>query len=342
MAKELIAVEDFQIAEEFLATLRRSLSRWSDTDNLQVDWVFRGQWKDYELLPSAFRDNEWNSTTTLLGRKISQLDHDPRWTHGVLTDLAAPAITKPDDLPQTEWDDRMRMATLHCAAHASLIRDFVLVAQRAGQAIEFPDYLHHLFAPADPPTAKSFMTRFFNGIDLRTAEAHPKIDPIFAIAQHHGVPTALMDWTRNPLIAAYFAAERVTKQTPEKGQNICIYAMHRAAYRGPDYRGLKRLKAITVPPLVVRFLDAQEGLFTWCPIAYHTLLETGSYPTLDDILHKEADVLPKPSLIKLTLPQDQADDLLKLLWREHVTLAHLMPTFDHVRESLMVQSLWYQ
>jgi hypothetical protein len=186
------------------------------------------------------------------------------------------------------------------------------------------------------------MTRFFNGLDLRTAKGHPNIDPVFAIAQHHGVPTTLMDWTRNPLIAAYFAAEKVTRQKPEKGKSICVYALHTASYRGPNLRGQKNLKALTVPPRVVRFLDAQEGLFTWCPSAYHMLLETGRYPKLDDILQREQNVLPKPSLIKLTLPQEQADDLLKLLWREHVTLAHLMPTFDHVSRSLMVQSVWYQ
>jgi hypothetical protein len=99
-----------------------------------------------------------------------------------LKELAAPRVTKPVSLEQAEWDNRVKIASLHCAAHASLIRDFVLVAHDAGHHIDYPDHLLHLFAKEDPPGAVSYMARFFNGLNLRTASDTPRLDSIFAVA----------------------------------------------------------------------------------------------------------------------------------------------------------------
>jgi hypothetical protein len=253
-------------------------------------------------------------------------------------ELANPDLQKVPGVSQEEWERRLDIATLDCAAHANLIRDFAMIAAGAGHPVQVPEYLVHLFARAEP-SLTSYMSRFFNGKDVQTDEGLPRLEPIFAIAQHHGVPTGLLDWSRNPLVAAYFAAEHITHNEPDDNENMCVFVLHMSAFKGHKHFS-KYLKSYSVPPRIVAFLDAQEGQFSWCPLAYHMFMETGTYPALDDVLPK-IDHVERPTLIKVTLPQNKALDVLRILWREHVSLAHLMPTFDHVYRTLLVQSQFY-
>lgn len=82
-----------------------------------------------------------------------------------------------------------------------------------------------------------------------------------ALAQHHGLPTRLMDWTRNPLVAAYFAVEE------QNAGDSVVYAYRSAkrigSLRGDPF-GVSAVERF-IPRHVTPRITAQAGLFTIHP-----------------------------------------------------------------------------
>jgi hypothetical protein len=69
-------------------------------------------------------------------------------------------------------------------------------------------------------TMRDFVRMSIPYLDLRNISHLEQ----WTIAQHHGLPTRFLDWTENPLIAAYFATENSGER------DVVIYAMDKTQF----------------------------------------------------------------------------------------------------------------
>ncbi|MBN1809800.1 MAG: FRG domain-containing protein [Planctomycetes bacterium] len=72
--------------------------------------------------------------------------------------------------------------------------------------------------------------------------AAPYVEPhlltgmnLLTVMQHHGVPTRLLDWTLNPLVALFFAVHRPTGEAVDNDKKPCVWVMDPRALNSLTY-----------------------------------------------------------------------------------------------------------
>lgn len=314
-ASSCIEMKYCTTAQEFLGFLSLANPIWGT--GLSHPWLFRGHADEkWKLIPPSWRPQATEFYDPLVRR---------------FTTLAARCLKERHSALENQ--DIYVELIAQSAAEIEAVNGFGQLADTIG----LPGLGDHDL----DISGKEYIERIANREKLDTGEF--ALSQVHALAQHHGVPTRLLDWTRRPETAAYFAVREHEKE--QASDYVAVWALNWEDTVGrPRTPNLAYFRSYSEAKLQLlltasknsEYMHAQQGLLIYHSAGNQYYLEHGAWPAFEDAIEEmcKNTQVESPQLRKVLLPCSETNEVRRLLWRQGITEAHLMPSYDAVVRSL--------
>lgn len=319
MTKEPIETIRASTAQELILKLSPGQEMWCETGG-QTCWVFRG-----------VADSGWGLRPAAMRR-----DAFMHWGIGVATAHRAVGAT-----------EQRRQEQQTVMAFAGECIDCALALPEDSQWFRDATLQEAAFSNNQIAAATTLGANF----------PFPLYRSLYALAQHHEVPTRLLDWSKNPLTAAYFACYEVAKwrkQNPAKRcpswqtDELCVWALRSYLIRNELADSEPTVDLVDAPYATNPNLRAQRGLFTLVKYNTDAGKDVEELPDLDALVLKHQTERYAghdtngnwPLLRKLVLPHAEAGMLLRRLHDANVNSGTIYPNYDGVVRSRSDRQYW--
>jgi len=219
-------------ATTFLQYIRRSAPHWwsDDQRSSECSWVFRGQKNEaWSLTPSAARQtfNEKDKFNIIIDALKASLELHETWQRYREYPIFQDIIVRYWALASSVEKFKRLAGELEYNTTSAQAMHYQIEQWIGGTSIHKDELNRNIVFSVVSSNVLRGITGTYTRVDYRK-------DPAVALAQHHGIPTFLLDWTSNPIVAGFFAAQGNAK--PEDSSGLAIWAFNIGAFQRPSTR----------------------------------------------------------------------------------------------------------
>lgn len=279
---------------------------------VEGNYIYRGVSSDeYKLLPSALRPDN----------------------HKYFVDLVK------NILPQYEYINEYSESYQIIGEYMSLYLFYMYCDYRGLRVPNIDDFRNKLIGEVN----------IENILNNKLAWLPSEYIELAGLAQHYGVYTRLLDWSRDINVAIYFAVSGLMNfDESKKIDNIVLWALKETAFKAeqkdrtgiilytPEYAGNPNL-------------CAQKGVFSLYSIKNEFKTDHSDnfeyndkiVKPLDEIIKEQKDIYNgEPILYKILIPTPQDDELYNYLFNQNYDAALIFPGYEGVAKTIKENIYW--